>query len=558
MRYILSGVAGKVLGHETFLIPFFKRDDSNRCFAQELDRNYDIICFAPFEPELYGIVPSKVKSVERTVGQKGILSVLIDGNAVIGEPSKLFDLLKDSKVNRATPFFALDVAMFLGDKRRLSAAVAATADALKRNHRKNWIEQVARIAPRAESKKPPAKVAETHFEDHFAELFTNPQDPEWPARWLREWANGTHPTLVEAALWWLNQSTDGNPEFGNILSIMLRVQPDAALRIASEWLIATDGRNKHWASVFIRVVHKGRDRRLLKSALNYLDAHLHRPKKGYPGDSWMRVWSTLLNLSYELETLKMLALQVGPKYPSPPRFINDIIIPLLKREPGDENLYDIAFDWVTSTATRNVAWARAYAELIRIRRDEMSLYRYGAYAIRVEALPNRVWLRIWRALIEVRPDDPELWDLANAWVEGAKIRGASWVAVALTLLRRDQISAANYYAVTKWLEEHPGHSKGSAVAAAVAENPYAELTFAGQSKAGYWAILVEEALSSLGGEGSLSELYGAVELLATRPLPKTWKSLVRRTLGDFSPSSTHFRGKPRYRQVRAGYWRFWP
>ena len=58
-----------------------------------------------------------------------------------------------------------------------------------------------------------------------------------------------------------------------------------------------------------------------------------------------------------------------------------------------------------------------------------------------------------------------------------------------------------------------------------------------------WVEDILQALTDLGGKGSLSEIYDRVERIRKEPMPPTWKSSIRERIEAHSRDSKNFRGK---------------
>jgi hypothetical protein len=55
-----------------------------------------------------------------------------------------------------------------------------------------------------------------------------------------------------------------------------------------------------------------------------------------------------------------------------------------------------------------------------------------------------------------------------------------------------------------------------------------------------WREDVKSALESIGGQGSLNEIYEAVRTVRKEPLPRTWKDIIRRELEYNSSDSDSY------------------
>lgn len=56
-----------------------------------------------------------------------------------------------------------------------------------------------------------------------------------------------------------------------------------------------------------------------------------------------------------------------------------------------------------------------------------------------------------------------------------------------------------------------------------------------------WRDVVVEALRSIGGQGALEQIYRAAQAVSTRPLPRTWRDIIRRELEYNSSDSASFK-----------------
>jgi len=72
-----------------------------------------------------------------------------------------------------------------------------------------------------------------------------------------------------------------------------------------------------------------------------------------------------------------------------------------------------------------------------------------------------------------------------------------------------------------------------------------------------WVDDIQAAMKELGGRASLCHIYKAVEKRRQeggRSLPRTIEATIRRTLGDHSSDSAHFRGLDLFALVGRGEW----
>ncbi|MHA1748366.1 MAG: hypothetical protein ACTSYF_06940 [Promethearchaeota archaeon] len=69
-----------------------------------------------------------------------------------------------------------------------------------------------------------------------------------------------------------------------------------------------------------------------------------------------------------------------------------------------------------------------------------------------------------------------------------------------------------------------------------------------------WVEDIRQALQNLGGEASLSEIYGEVKQIRVEPLPRTWKAGVRERIESHSSDSKNFKGKDYFYKADVGVW----
>ena len=65
---------------------------------------------------------------------------------------------------------------------------------------------------------------------------------------------------------------------------------------------------------------------------------------------------------------------------------------------------------------------------------------------------------------------------------------------------------------------------------------------------------VRKAINNLGGQATLRQIYGEVELIKDSPLPKSWQANVRQAIETHSSDSHVFQGKDYFRKIRKGIW----
>ncbi len=71
---------------------------------------------------------------------------------------------------------------------------------------------------------------------------------------------------------------------------------------------------------------------------------------------------------------------------------------------------------------------------------------------------------------------------------------------------------------------------------------------------GTWVEDIVQALTNLGGQATLAQIYDEVKKIRIEPLPVTYKSSIRGRIEDYSSDSSCFKGKDYFRKVGEGVW----
>ena len=69
-----------------------------------------------------------------------------------------------------------------------------------------------------------------------------------------------------------------------------------------------------------------------------------------------------------------------------------------------------------------------------------------------------------------------------------------------------------------------------------------------------WVEDIVQALTNLGGSGTLAEIYHQVAEIRTEPLPPTWQASIRERIESHSSDSKYFKGKDYFKKIDKGVW----
>ncbi|MBI9045409.1 MAG: DUF4268 domain-containing protein [Anaerolineaceae bacterium] len=69
-----------------------------------------------------------------------------------------------------------------------------------------------------------------------------------------------------------------------------------------------------------------------------------------------------------------------------------------------------------------------------------------------------------------------------------------------------------------------------------------------------WVEDIVQALTNLGGQAELNQIYNEVKRIRRSPLPKTWKGCIQERLEAHCPGYKHFKGKDYFRKLDYGIW----
>ncbi len=132
MIYTLAGVAslgGPSLKTSAFLIPYFRSDSSTRMFAQELNEDFRIVDFRPFNPINYGVIDHRCSPLERSLGDTAVMAFFCpETSVVVGDVKEVVRQLQESRLPvGGAPFFEIDVCYLTGDLVKVRGAIRRAA-----------------------------------------------------------------------------------------------------------------------------------------------------------------------------------------------------------------------------------------------------------------------------------------------------------------------------------------------------------------------------------------------------------------------------------------------
>lgn len=69
-----------------------------------------------------------------------------------------------------------------------------------------------------------------------------------------------------------------------------------------------------------------------------------------------------------------------------------------------------------------------------------------------------------------------------------------------------------------------------------------------------WLVYIVQAITNLGGRGTLSEIYQETNRIRNKPLPNLWQHIIQDTIYEHSSDTLKFKGKDLFKKIDKGVW----
>lgn len=534
-----------------FAIPFFSLTDSNACLTHELNDEGRIERFVHVDPDRYRLLFNRVADISVREGDPGLIGLVVNNQLIFGTVKDMTRRVADVGSTEDLPFLELELAKFANDSRRIESAIEATKNLLEAHHQRSW-ETNQKATPKSASETGAVRDP-IWLDGQLQALRNHPEQDGWAQEWLLAWQrHPRHERLRELAMWWLSKTHFDRDGYASVLSLMLRYRRHhpSIVDIARDWISSASLSAEGWARVWYRLRTSESGYVLVERGREYLNVNSYRLETGKEVLEWSKVWRSITQ-SERLDNFMIGVAVIAFQHTNAKsKIIEKVLLPIVRSEPNQE-VAALLEDWLYE-ASYTTAWAKLYSALARIRPARSSFNELGWNAISTDRLTPRAWALVWRVLARSTPG-LEITRAAEQWLGRTEPDTAPWLSVLAEALKFEPRSPYLEHVAQRWLADHEADPRGLQLARQLAEG--GRLWEDSVANLPPWRSTVEDALHFIGGQGNLTEIYEAVELLrGPHTLPPSWKAIVRRTLGDGSPTSEHFLGSERFFRDGVGQW----
>lgn len=483
----LSGFFNPSFSSSSFIIPLFRRRNSNFTYVQSLGDGFAIENFVEYDCSNFQVLfhSDSMPSVSRSVGEPGILGLLgSNGDLFFGTKETLAEQLM-ARVDQFEnhPFLYLEIARFIDNSGLIRKTLQESAQLFSSKElQESWINREERVTEKLRNRKPnpadaryPPAVNQEGIVDidkldytKSIEWLTSAaySESNWAKIWLRAYqlAKRNSWLLSIGASWLSEYSISGNfddwnriariiAKFGDTLQLS-RAMSHAVLsdQLAIEHykvalvIMAQHPTQAEIHQVSITLIEK-RDKisrseaKNLTKLLKNVSKHSENPdllaepllRKLHDFDIspflWYGIWQILTSFNFRTELIS--------------RLTNEWLSFYLNRLSRSE-----------STNIPTKPWASVWLALQNINADNHDFYRMGLKFLENSNRLSNGWPRICSALINQKsPHSDKALEFAMEWL--GSFQTTSWSALWLTVANKLGTDSALYEIGAKWRDEHP-------------------------------------------------------------------------------------------------------
>jgi hypothetical protein len=483
MEYTLAGCAVLTTIRPTFGVPFFSRHGTNHTFAQELDENFNIVSFEPFDPSNYSRLHTRGPMIRLREGEPGLLAFVGADSAVItGTKDEVAELVRGMRLlDSSPPFFAVEAAALVGEVELREAQVRASAHFKNSEAGQRWLqrEQAALGSSRVISTQRAKPPVDAELRKAITDLRDNPDSPEWHKIWFRAWLDWTgNAELVELAVWWLDLPKPLRRREGRVMAALIRHNTTAPsiAEFALKWLFTRmDPLAPDWADVWLSLSKRigvitpvaEAGRAYLAKAFEeeeYFRTFDALPKGKRLLSYWTAVWARLWRGSRRDVRLFNLAKQyVEDDRPITSQFVEGVLLPLLRNDETQTWASQFLLEWLYDTRAETILWTKVYRSILQLRPGDERLLEHGMDFL-ADGYPNlRTWPKVWND-VSAQLSAELKWTMAERWLLRTDMRMSVWADVLVQVLEHSGFSdeASLRGKAIQWMRlniEHPNKDR---------------------------------------------------------------------------------------------------
>ncbi|WP_454717966.1 hypothetical protein [Caulobacter segnis] len=465
MKYDLSGVVRIIRGvnKSTFLIPFFRSDNSNRLFAQELSSEHKIIKFVEINTENYEVLLKSMPPIHREVGEAGIMAYIRrDGDIVVGEAGQVITGLRATSLEADnSPFFEIDAYRLTGQPKKLRAAIKRARRAFGDGEIANaWAQRERAVGAGAT----PQQVASQEL---TLSLIESDLELEiWPEHWFALWRSGmSRFRLSEVGLLYVLKGVGNTGEKGRILGAIASYKRSHEISsfysACIHWLNDCNRLDYYpyeWGKIWLSLDNEEitTNDSYVKYAVSFLESR--SPKKS--SRQWALVWIKIYeNFGYKYENIEEKLLNLAGSELFRSNMANIVVrtmLGFLSKRAKDFRIRTIVIEWLHKSQ-HSSSWIDTYISVMVPEEADGDLLYLGKRWLDEDDGRLRRWVDIYSLIERIEGGTIELREIAKRWLLRANKNMKTWPDMATRYLL-DGWDPEVGDAAKEWMNAHVDHA----------------------------------------------------------------------------------------------------
>jgi hypothetical protein len=471
VKFFLAGVVslnGPRPRRSAFLIPFFKCDQSNWLFVQDLAEDRTILRFCRFDPFRYdAITDVEAVGIERAVGDVGLMSYIRANEPITVAPASeiVRQLRMQPPSHSDSPIFAIEAFSLIEDPKGVRRSIKRAAIEFGSSP---WVAKWASMETSlASSLHAAASHSPDWIEENLNVLAKDLEDERWPARWRKVWTTSGHDQRLTAlGAKYVHEMRSRRDRFDQAMQVLalLMTRRGSFKRSPSAEFIEELARNFTATLPPVDAGKKGRDSwgRVLSATLrgesslsdektSIIHEYL-RQQSGVHGrivDVWRDLWNVLLKHGrIDVATSLLDEAEVATaKSPALQRIMRTIAA-----RSEDPRLQSLVLEWVIKRPTYTNTWIDAYLRLLEEYKGRSDLVKAGEDWLRADPGLMRRWPQVRNALEQHTGN--RMLDELRSWLLRANSNMSSWAPTVVEWLRENQEDTEIREVARSWLSQH--------------------------------------------------------------------------------------------------------
>jgi hypothetical protein len=454
MSYRLSGFAAPTAHGPTFLVPFFVKRGSNAAYVQQLDENYVILAFWPFDASDVPRTLPPPYDLRRTLHQDGVLGfVRPDDRLVFGTSAEIASQLKTVLPELADfPFASLDLLRFLARNDEVERAVYLASRRIGGKFALKWAKAELHVS---DNWIEPRQARALDLDRILDELQAGLSDRAWQELWQRTWTRYPgEPRLAEVGLNWADR-VQSNKRALAIYDRLFgdRLAKPTAQSSATQRLIRSRG-DESWARIYSRLPPAMRKSTLLREKALQLLVGDEPHRIGVSG--WTKLWRIMRrDVGPDPRLLDLVPVEIPRLKPYRGRGLFRLIAQYFRDRPNENQSLEVLTRWFPDPDSRENTWADLFVNYLAKSPHDKELLALGEGWLSHSSPDLRTWPVVWRAVMEADSSRPRVHMMGARWLKTTNAHWGVWPQVLVSLLRAGVLSDDVVSMAKEWMDRNP-------------------------------------------------------------------------------------------------------